>query len=161
MIPKEGRDPIKCSNYRSILLLNLNLKIFTNILSMRLLPHISRLILLYQAGFTPGREARDNTIRVLSLIHHTHVSSVPNLLLSVDAEKSFDRVNWDFITLTMKHIGLGPRMEVWLDSLYSRPTSSVSSFSRLHYVKRHSSVMSTFTTDIHSYNGTSFKLHKR
>lgn len=69
VIPKEGKDPCVCPSYRPIWLLNLDLKIFMKILSKRMMPSIAQLIHLDQVGFTLGREARDNTSRVLSLIH--------------------------------------------------------------------------------------------
>lgn len=69
VIPKEGKDPARCENYRPISLLNLDLKIFSKILASRLTPLMSSLVGTDQVGFIPGREARDNTTRVLDLTH--------------------------------------------------------------------------------------------
>lgn len=93
VIPKEGKDPGNCASYQPILLLNLNLKLFTKILATRLIPHIAKLIHSDQVGFLPGREARDNTTRLLNLIHIAHTRKTPTLLIAADAEKAFDRVD--------------------------------------------------------------------
>lgn len=66
---KEGKDPASCGSYRLISLLNINLKLFTKILATRLAQHLQDIIHLDQVGFIPSREARDNTTKVLNLLH--------------------------------------------------------------------------------------------
>lgn len=58
-------------------------------------PLLPSIIHTDQVGFVQGREARDNTIRTLSLTCQSRTVSM--CLLSVDAEKAFDRVHWDFL----------------------------------------------------------------
>uniref|UniRef100_A0A8C5QL89 Reverse transcriptase domain-containing protein n=1 Tax=Leptobrachium leishanense TaxID=445787 RepID=A0A8C5QL89_9ANUR len=125
LIPKDGKDAAQCENYRPISLLNCDLKIFAKILASRLLPHITDLIHPDQTGFIPGREARDNTIRALTLTHRAQRRGEELLLLSTDAEKAFDRVNWDFLFATLGHIGLGPHLCAWIRALYINPTARV------------------------------------
>lgn len=55
VIPKTGKDPSSCANYRPIYLLNTDLKIHSQILVNRLLPHLPKLVNLDQAGFMPDR----------------------------------------------------------------------------------------------------------
>lgn len=125
LIPKEGKDLSQCGNYRLIALLNIVLKLFAKILSNRLILHIPRLIHLDQVGFVLRREARDNTIRVLNLIHKARQTGKSFLLLSTDAEKAFDRVSGHFMRATLEYIGLGPNMFNWISSLYSKPMAVV------------------------------------
>lgn len=40
-----------------------------------------------------------------------------------DAEKTFDRVAWDYMLETCKHIGLGLHMMAWISSLYQNPSA--------------------------------------
>lgn len=53
IIPKLDKDYIQCRNYQPIATLNVDLKLFTNILENRLLPHISQLVHDDQVGFVP------------------------------------------------------------------------------------------------------------
>ncbi|KAM8971961.1 follistatin-related protein 4-like [Pelodytes ibericus] len=46
----------------------------------------------------PGYEARDNTTKIINLIHYAQTSNTPSLLLSTDAEKAFDRNSESFIS---------------------------------------------------------------
>ncbi|CAN2391919.1 hypothetical protein PRIEUP_LOCUS1961 [Pristimantis euphronides] len=68
VIPKVGKDRSACSNYRPIPLINLNVKLFAKLIALRVGRHVSGLIHSEQVGFVPGREARDNTIKTMSLV---------------------------------------------------------------------------------------------
>lgn len=49
----------------------------------------------------------------------------PLLFLSVDAEKAFDRLDWEYMLATLRHAGIGSRMYNWIEALYTRPTAQV------------------------------------
>lgn len=125
VIPKPGKDPNVCGNYRPISLINTDLKIYAKMIANRLRPLLPSIIHPDQVGFIPGREARDNTIRTLSLISHSKSKSDPICLLSVDAEKAFDRVDWDFLKATLKHVGIGDILLARIMALYSNPTARI------------------------------------
>lgn len=95
LIHKEGKDLSSCGNHRPISLLNIDLKLFTKILATRLAQHLQSLVHLDQVGFIPTSEARDNTIKVLNLLHVATTKGAPCVFLSTDAEKTFDRMNWN------------------------------------------------------------------
>lgn len=69
VLPKAGKDPQLCANYRPIPFLNSDTKMLAKILSLQLQDHIARLGNPDQTGFMKGREARDNTIRALHVLH--------------------------------------------------------------------------------------------
>lgn len=53
-IPKPGKEPTIPSKFRPISLLNMNVKLYANILASRLLPILPILIRPNQTGFTTG-----------------------------------------------------------------------------------------------------------
>lgn len=124
VIPKEGKDPTQCGSCCPISLLNTELKLFTKILATRIL-QIPSLIHLYQVGFVPSREARDNTTKVLNLLHKAITTNTPTVFLRTDAKKAFDRVNWSFMFATLRHIGLGSTMLNWISAIYTTPSAKV------------------------------------
>lgn len=125
IIPKPGKDPSICGSYRPISLLNLDAKLYAKAIANRLLPLLPKWVTADQTGFIPGREARDNSLRTLSLIAYVRGSSQPTLLLSSDAEKAFDRVGWEYLMATLSHIGIGPMTLQQISALYNFPTAQL------------------------------------
>lgn len=75
---------------------------------------------LDQVGFIPSREARDNTTKVLNLIHVASATKTTRVFLSTDAEKAFDRINWKIMSSV--------RTLVWdtkCCNIYSTPSAQV------------------------------------
>lgn len=58
------------------------------------------------------------------------------LLLSRDAEKAFDNVNWIFLTETLGHIGFGQQMMNWIQAIDSPPSAQVKVNGHLYFSKR-------------------------
>lgn len=70
-------------------------------------------------------QARDSTTRAIDLITKINRDKIEICLLSADAEKAFDRVNWTFMMHTLKEIGLGVMMKNWIKSIYTFPRAQV------------------------------------
>lgn len=77
------------------------------------------------SGIVPGHEARDNTTKTIHLISYIQRHNLKAWLLSFDAEKAFDRVNWQFLRLSLEQIGLGPTFVSKVMALYSCPSATV------------------------------------
>uniref|UniRef100_A0A8C5PT54 Reverse transcriptase domain-containing protein n=1 Tax=Leptobrachium leishanense TaxID=445787 RepID=A0A8C5PT54_9ANUR len=141
LIPKPERDHTSVTNYRPISLLNVDVKIMTKMMATRLNPYVPGLVHPDQTGFVPTREARDNTIRAINLIHLAVSSHTPTIFLSIDAEKAFDRVDWAFLLETLSFLGFGSQWLTWIKNLYSTPTASLR-------------VNGTYSPDLDIRNGT-------
>lgn len=89
---KKGRDPLDCGSYRPISLLCCDYKILTKVLSRRLETVITKIIDSDQTGFIPGRQSFYNIRRLFNVLYSTHSTRQAEVVLSLDAEKAFDRV---------------------------------------------------------------------
>lgn len=95
VIPKSGKDKTECSSYRPISVLNIDYRIFGTILAKQLEPILPELIDTDQTGFVKNRQTHDNIRRTL---HQTnYMKNIESIVLSLDAEKAFDSVRWEFL----------------------------------------------------------------
>lgn len=106
IIPKEGKDPQLCSSFRPISLINTDAKIYAMLIVLRLNQIFWDLVHHDKVGFVPFREAWDNTLKTFSLIPQINLSHFYCMLLSLDAEKTFDRVMWTFIEAVLEILAL-------------------------------------------------------
>uniref|UniRef100_A0AAR2KTQ2 Reverse transcriptase domain-containing protein n=1 Tax=Pygocentrus nattereri TaxID=42514 RepID=A0AAR2KTQ2_PYGNA len=125
LILKKDKNPSDCSSYRPISLLNVDFKIVAKVLARRLDALLPRLIHPDQTGFVRSRHGSDNVRRALNIVDHLSRNPDPAFIVSLDAEKAFDRVHWDFLFAVLKKINLGSSFINMIKSLYSYPNAVV------------------------------------
>ena len=125
VIHKKGRSQTNPANYRPISLINVDSKILTKILATRLEDIIPSIINSDQVGFVKNRSSTDNLRRLLHLIWLNRSIDTPAAAISLDAEKAFDRVEWDFLFGVLNRFGFGPVITKWMQILYAQPKAAV------------------------------------
>lgn len=125
LIPKPENEDVLCGNYRPISLTNIDLRLYSKIIANSLTPILPAYINLDQTGFATGREARDDIIKTCTLVEYAQRSAIPSCLLSVIAEKAFDRVGWRFLREALIQLGTGPKMLQRIMVLDSNPRAKI------------------------------------
>lgn len=125
VIPKKGKSTEEVEGYRPISLLNVDQKILSKILSNRLGRLISGLIHTDQNGFIPGRNVSQNTRRLFNILYHSKAIQENLVIISLDAEKAFDRVEWHYLFAVLEKFDVGENFINWIKILYKSPSAQV------------------------------------
>lgn len=127
LIPKQGKNPLNCSSYRPISLLNTDAKIYAKILAGRLEKVIPTIVSPDQTGFIKNRHSFFNIRRLLNILYcpPPTESSTTEVILSLDAEKAFDRVEWNYLFKTLEAFKFGPKFISFVKTLYTLPVAAV------------------------------------
>ena len=125
LIPKEDINLSDLKNWRPISLLNLDYKILSKILAKRLEQFLPNLIHSDQTGFVRGRYIGQNIRLSSDIMEFSNNKQLSGILLFVDFEKTFDTLEWSFISKTFEAFNFGPNFRKWFSVLYNNVQSSV------------------------------------
>lgn len=128
ILPKQGRDLTDMGSYRPISLINQDLKLVSKIMANRLAVLLPILIGPSQVGFVKGRAAVTNIRKVLGVMDAVKAHALPSdtsALVSLDAEKAFDNIRWQWLNEVLDKVNLTGNFRCFLDSLYFNPSAAV------------------------------------
>ena len=114
-----------CKGYRPISVLNTDYKLYATILARRMEIAMPLLIDEDQTGFIKNRQTQDNIRRALHIIERINEDQIEAIILSLDAEKAFDSVGWEFLYLVMDRFGFCRDFICCIQALYSSPTARI------------------------------------
>lgn len=94
-------DKRKLENYRPLTMLNTDYKILTKILANRVKLVIDEIVSITQAYAIPGRDISETLMSLRDTIYHINTDCQEGILLNLDLNKAFDRVDHTFLKETL------------------------------------------------------------
>jgi hypothetical protein len=124
LIPKSG-DHARIGNWRPITLLVSLYKILAKTLARQLQTFLPSIIRPSQTGFVEGRCILDNTFLAQEAQDWAEESNQDLVLLLLDFEKAFDRIEWSFLFEALAKLGFCSQWIRWVSSLYKSALSAI------------------------------------
>ena len=119
---KEDRSYMKF--YRPISLLNVDVKVITKTLALRL-GRVLPSIISNDQTCIPGRNIASNLHTLNGIVKYASSKNIEAAILFLDQEKAFDRVDHQFLITTLKHLNFGYYFTSWIEIILKDITSCV------------------------------------
>ena len=106
LIPKKQDNLAHLANWRPLTMLNMDYKIYTKMLALRIQPALPDLISDHQSGFMKERNIMDNVRKTLEVISYAKKHRLQKIIFSLDFHKCFDSCKVSALLGSLRFFGI-------------------------------------------------------
>ena len=114
LIPKKEKDTQYLKNWRPVSLLNVDYKIATKTIALRIEKVLPYLINPTQTVYVKGRFIGESIRLILDIMEYTKHKDIPGVAVFLDFEKAFHSVEWNYIQKCLETTNFGPHLRQWV-----------------------------------------------
>ena len=122
LIPKRNKNSKILKNLRPLSILTNDYKILAKAMANRLKSVLPTIISDTQSGFMEGRNIQDNICQTMDVIAHINQSGKKAVVVSIDFQKCFDRIEHRSIYKAFEYFGFGERYIGWTSIFFNNIT---------------------------------------
>lgn len=133
LLLKKDKGLTNCGSFRPISLLDVDVKIIAKVFALHLELVLPNIISEEQTGFYKKSALFSSVRKLLNVIYSPSNNSSPEVVISFDAEKAFDRIEWGYLFTVIDKFGFGRNLIACVCLLYTSAQVAVCTNSIMSY----------------------------
>ena len=125
LIEKKGKDKRYLKNWRPISLINIDAKIASKAIAMRIKTVTAKLVHCDQTAYVNNRYIGESNHLISDILEYTNENEIEAILFSADFERVFDSIEHLFLFAVLKSFGFSADFIQWIRTFFNNAESCV------------------------------------